>query len=105
MGPFGRIRVPPTVGHVGPSQHRGGAGGASRRADADGPTPRDVSRSFGREEDLASMTRRMTRAAVASLGAATLLVASLGGTFAQSPSAAPAGTPYPDPVEQPPAPT
>ena len=38
------------------------------------------------------MTRRTTRAAVASLGAATLLVASLGGTFAQSPSAAaPAG--------------
>ena len=48
------------------------------------------------------MTRRTTRAAVASLGAATLLVASLGGTFAQSPSAAaPAGTPYPDPVVPP----
>jgi len=46
------------------------------------------------------MTRRTTRAAVASLGVTTLLVASLGaGTFAQSPSAAaPVG-------EEPPAPT
>jgi ABC-type transport system substrate-binding protein len=44
------------------------------------------------------MTRRTTRATVASLGAATLLVAALGsGTFAQSP-AAPVG-------EEPPAPT
>src|SRR6187399_2273351 len=50
------------------------------------------------------MTRRTTRAAVASLGAATLLVASLGGTFAQSPAAS-ALPFYPDPVEQPPAPT
>ena len=47
------------------------------------------------------MTRRTIRAAVASLGAASLLVASLGGTFAQSPSAAPVGTPYPDPVVAP----
>lgn len=45
------------------------------------------------------MTRRTTRAAVASLGAATLLVASLGGTFAQSPSAAaPAGEAAPMPT-------
>ncbi len=50
------------------------------------------------------MTRRTTRASVASLGAATLLSASLGSAFAQSPSV-PAATPYPDPVEQPPAPT
>lgn len=45
------------------------------------------------------MTRRTTRAAVASLGAATLLVASLGSTFAQSPgAAAPAGEAAPMPT-------
>src|SRR5262245_52216238 len=45
------------------------------------------------------MTRRTTRAAVASLGAAALVVASLGGTLAQSPSAAaPAGEPAPMPT-------
>lgn len=45
------------------------------------------------------MTRRTTRAAVASLGAATLLVASLGGAMAQSPSAAaPAGEAAPMPT-------
>ncbi|MEZ4596931.1 MAG: ABC transporter substrate-binding protein [Chloroflexota bacterium] len=45
------------------------------------------------------MTRRTTRAAVASLGATTLLVASLGSTFAQSPSAAaPAGEAAPMPT-------
>ncbi|MFN8519040.1 MAG: ABC transporter substrate-binding protein [Chloroflexota bacterium] len=45
------------------------------------------------------MTRRTTRAAVAALGATTLLVASLGSTFAQSPSAAaPAGEAAPMPT-------
>jgi ABC-type transport system substrate-binding protein len=51
------------------------------------------------------MTRRPRRLSLASLGATGVLVASLSGaTLAQSPSA-PAATPYPDPVEQPPAPT
>ena len=51
------------------------------------------------------MTRRPSRASLASIGAASLLVASMAATgLAQSPSA-PALPFYPDPIEQPPAPT
>ncbi len=56
-------------------------------------------------EDLTHMTRRPNRASLASIGAASLLVATMAATgLAQSPST-PAATPYPDPVEQPTAPT
>jgi ABC-type transport system substrate-binding protein len=51
------------------------------------------------------MTRRPRWWSLASLGATGVLVASMAGqALAQSPSA-PAKTPYPDPAEQPPAPT
>ena len=51
------------------------------------------------------MTRRPSRASLASIGAASLLVATMAATgLAQSPSV-PALPFYPDPVEQPPAPT